>query len=384
MHDLTHRMRAAVDAPPPSGIDLDSLIAAEQRRSRRLRWAGSATGTAALVAAVLTLPLLVSGGGRAPVATATGCPTPAPAAVSTATGAVGPLPGGCAQTVTRLAAAVRGSLAALAPQAQITAHDPTAFVYNRRFAQYEALFDLALPDVRGFVAVEAGRAPQVAPTRNDQCDGATPISTACGYQRTADGAVLLSVADWGFNRAHAYLPDGTMVSAYSYVDAVHSGSPPLTVRQLLELVQADGLGVFPDGPVAPSPAPDRAREQLSAQLATFLRARLPDARIDVPQMQGSPTVGFRTRVDLGAYGRLAVSFTPACAYGACPSPPVCLGNRNGTCGLGGFSQQGAGGTAETVRLLRLDDAVVEISTDGPVHAELAGRGVIDLAEALHY
>jgi hypothetical protein len=50
MEDLAERMRAATMDPPPTGIDLDRLIAGEQHRSRQLWWATAAGGVAAAAA----------------------------------------------------------------------------------------------------------------------------------------------------------------------------------------------------------------------------------------------------------------------------------------------------------------------------------------------
>jgi hypothetical protein len=61
--DLTNMMRTATAEPPPTSIDLDQLIAGEQRRSRQLRWAASAGGVAAAVAAVVFATTVLSGWG---------------------------------------------------------------------------------------------------------------------------------------------------------------------------------------------------------------------------------------------------------------------------------------------------------------------------------
>ncbi|MDI1459627.1 hypothetical protein QEZ54_01470 [Catellatospora sp. KI3] len=267
MDDLPHRMRAAVDVPPPSRIDLDTFIAGEQRRSRRMRWAGAATGAAVLAAGVLALPPLLSGGGGPPVAAVgspgtVDCPIPVPT-VSTDTGYTGPLPGDCAQTIARLGGVLEAALGALVPRPGGAAYRVDVLVYLPDRGVYDAWFALDGPAGSGFLNIQIGRAPHEAPELNGECDMAGPT---CTYERTADGTVLLSVAQGGQSRAQAFLPDGTLVSAYAYEQAGnYLGSPPLTADQLLELVATDGLGLFPAGPVDPSPARDKLRDLPSAQ-----------------------------------------------------------------------------------------------------------------------
>ncbi|MBV1848799.1 hypothetical protein [Catellatospora tritici] len=369
MHDLSHRMRAAVDVSPPTRIDLDTFIAGEQRRSRRMRWAGAATGAAALVAGVLTLPPLLTGGGSTPAAVvgtsgAAACPTPGPVpTASPEPGTGGPLPVDCAQTVPRLAGAVRAALATLVPTARVTAHDASVFVFTPRRGLYQALFELERPDGVGFLTVEVGRAEHEAPELNAECDMAGP---ACTYERTAAGTVLLSVAQGGQSRAQAYLPDGTLVSAYAYEQAEnYVGSPPLTAEQLLELVRTDGLGLFPDGPVGPSPARDKLADLLSTQLASFLHELVPEARFDQPRVEGAPATGYRTVVDLGSYGTLDITFTPF----SCGSEVACK----------------AGESGGTTGPIRPDSAAEGITAEGPINDLLKeGSTLVDLGNALHY
>ncbi|HEX5541529.1 MAG TPA: hypothetical protein VFX60_08180 [Micromonospora sp.] len=88
MDDLARMMRAAVDEPPPTRIDLHRLISGEQRRRRTLTWASLGTGIAAAVAAILVVPAVLAAPGPAednlsfgaPTSTATtpGTPSPSP------------------------------------------------------------------------------------------------------------------------------------------------------------------------------------------------------------------------------------------------------------------------------------------------------------------
>ncbi|HEX5598146.1 MAG TPA: hypothetical protein VFX61_19345 [Micromonosporaceae bacterium] len=63
MDDLTGMLRAAVEEPPPTRIDLDRLISGERRRRRHLTLAGLGTGVAAAVAAILVVPALLAAPG---------------------------------------------------------------------------------------------------------------------------------------------------------------------------------------------------------------------------------------------------------------------------------------------------------------------------------
>src|ERR1700754_363385 len=55
MDELSARMRAAADSPPPTRIDVDALIN-KGLRLRTLRWAGGAAGIAAAVALAVAGP----------------------------------------------------------------------------------------------------------------------------------------------------------------------------------------------------------------------------------------------------------------------------------------------------------------------------------------
>ena len=66
--DLNESLRAAVADPPPTRIDLDTLIRGEQRREYRQRWvlgAGVVSGVAVLIGAA---GVIIPGGSRSPVA----------------------------------------------------------------------------------------------------------------------------------------------------------------------------------------------------------------------------------------------------------------------------------------------------------------------------
>ncbi|MEU5562946.1 hypothetical protein [Micromonospora musae] len=85
MDELSEQLRAAVDASPPTRIDIDQLIAHDRRRRRQRAWAMAGTGTAVVVLALtstlvarpvlddLTLP-----GGGSPSAGPSLCATPTP------------------------------------------------------------------------------------------------------------------------------------------------------------------------------------------------------------------------------------------------------------------------------------------------------------------
>jgi len=60
--DLNETLHAAVASPPPTGIDLDTLIGRELRRGRRHRVLGAAGGAMALTAAVGAIGFALPGG----------------------------------------------------------------------------------------------------------------------------------------------------------------------------------------------------------------------------------------------------------------------------------------------------------------------------------
>jgi hypothetical protein len=61
MDELSAYLRGAVGEPPPATINLDRLIAAEQRRSMMRAWAGAGAAVAVAVAVIVALPFLFTG-----------------------------------------------------------------------------------------------------------------------------------------------------------------------------------------------------------------------------------------------------------------------------------------------------------------------------------
>jgi hypothetical protein len=68
MDDLTYRMRAVTNSPPPTHIDIDTLISGERRRGQVLRVAGVTAGTAVAVVATLWTVSTLTGPGGIPAA----------------------------------------------------------------------------------------------------------------------------------------------------------------------------------------------------------------------------------------------------------------------------------------------------------------------------
>ncbi len=62
MDELSDLMRAATAAPPPTRIEMNTLIAKEQRRSRR-NWTASVTGIGVALAGILVIPAVLGGAG---------------------------------------------------------------------------------------------------------------------------------------------------------------------------------------------------------------------------------------------------------------------------------------------------------------------------------
>jgi len=69
MDEISDQMRGMVAQPPPTRIDVDSLVRGEQRRRRNLRWTATGAGLA-VMALALTASMLPGIGGPGPAAPA--------------------------------------------------------------------------------------------------------------------------------------------------------------------------------------------------------------------------------------------------------------------------------------------------------------------------
>lgn len=350
MNDLTERMRAATAAPPPSAIDLDHFISRERRRTRLLRWGGSGGLAAVLVAAVLAGPLLYAGGGGSdlsPGLPGAACPTPGANPTEVPQDGDEPAPSPlsldrCAATADRLAEALRDALAANAPQVTAAPLAPTVFVYQQRYAQYEADLDLSGPAGAGRLRVEVMAAGEDPPSERQVCPAGMPEDRDCAYRITWSGEVLAGYATGFQNKAEAYLPDGTHVTAWASVpmrEGVQVDTlppPPLGMEQLLDLVHAPGLTLFPGVAASPRPTRDADREDLVSLIMVGLRRKLPDEEFVVPSAP-PPGAGLRARVEVPGVGALTAEIAATCALPECaqpcPEPPgsdYCVVAEDGT------------------------------------------------------
>ncbi|WP_281900048.1 hypothetical protein [Phytohabitans aurantiacus] len=248
VHNLTDEFRAAVDGPPPSGIDVDRLITAERRRTRRLRWAG---GGAALSAAV-AVAFLVSPNAPAPVENPD-VGALAPVAADCPRASVGDrdrhgvpeytrdprLTESCADATARLTAALRPALDTVVPG--VTAK---GFVLNEYTNQYESSTPITTKSGAGRVTVMVRTQTQPVPTARECKDG-------CSHEVRPDGTVIEVFDGTREQISHAvdiYLPDHTQISVHATLLA--EGAPrhlPLSIAETkaLALALTPDLTLFP-------------------------------------------------------------------------------------------------------------------------------------------
>lgn len=248
MRDLTDELYVAVASPPPSGIDVDRLIAAERRRTRRLRWAG---GGAALSAAV-AVAFLVSPTAPAPVDNAdTGALAPVAADCPRAPGGDRERHGvpeytrdprlteSCADATARLTAALRPALNTVLPG--VTAE---GFLLNEYTNQYESSTPITTKSGAGKVTVMVRTQTQPVPTAQECKEG-------CSHEVRPDGTVIEVFDGTREQISHevdVFLPDHTRISVHATLRA--EGAPrhlPLSIDETkaLALALTPDLTLFP-------------------------------------------------------------------------------------------------------------------------------------------
>ncbi|MEV4414945.1 hypothetical protein [Catellatospora sp. NPDC049609] len=399
MNDLTEQMRAATAAPPPSTLDLDGFIAREQRRTRLLRWSGGSGAVALLVAAVLAVPALYAGDGGTgltPGLAGPRCPTPGPNPTEVpqdpAEPGPSPLPlDRCAETAARLGTALRAALAGTAPRVTATPRTPEVFVYQPRYAQYEADFALAGAAGTGGLRVEVKVVPDNPPTEQQVCPPGQPGARKCSYRITRSGTVLFTY-DANFSRkAEAYLRDGTLITASAGVPVPEGtkthevAPPPLTTDHLLALVQWPGLRLLPGVAASPPPPGDPATEALIDTIVLNLRRKLPDGAFAQPPVPGSPENGLRAWYEAGGLGVITAEVAGTCVDpGAaaecdrepCPEQPdsvYCVVDTDGT------RIVGAHGSAT---LFTPAGRVFTVTAEGALAQRLTNADLAVIAQAL--
>ncbi|GAB4047419.1 Rossmann-fold NAD(P)-binding domain-containing protein [Catellatospora paridis] len=395
MNDLPEQLRAATDDAPPSRIDLDSFIAREQRRTRLLRWSGASAGAAVLVAALLAVPALYAGGtGLTSGLGGAACPTPSPNPTEVpsdgATLPAAPSAQECAATVARLSAALRDVLAVTAPDRATGPFAGIAFVYQPRYAQYEADVHLSGPGGRGLLHVVVSELTEDPPSAVQVCPEGS-VGRGCSYEVHATGAVVF-VTDYADTRqVEAHRADGTRVMVAVGVPGVAGETrppgavPPLTMAQLVDIAEAPGLSLFPGRSPSARPTRDAAVEDLVGLFTLLLRQKFPDQEFASSPVQGSAETGYRTSVTVADEGSVSVEVTPACSGPTCPAPPPCPGPGDTSCTVRGDGSRVTvrdDATTRTVRVYTAATGTVTLRVTGPLVSRLTVDHLVTLAARL--
>lgn len=397
MNDLPEQLRAASDHAPPSRIDLDTFIAREQRRSRLLRWGGAGTAAAVLVAALLVVPALYAGGaGTTAGLGAAVCPTPGPNPTEAPSdGAT--LPAAlsaqeCADTVARLSAALRDALAVTAPDRATGPFTGTAFVYQPRYAQYEADVTLSGPAGRGLLRVVVSEQTEDPPSTVRVCPEVS-AGRGCSYEVHTDGVVAF-VTDYADTRqVKAYRADGTLITVAVGVPGVAGETrppgvvPPLTIAQLVDIAETPGLSLFPGRSPSARPTRDAAMEDLVGLFTLLLREKFPDREFASSPVHGSAETGYRTSVTVAGEGSVSVESIPPCSGAACPPPPSCPAPGDTSCTMRAdlstvTVHDTAAPAARTVRVHARDGASITLHVEGPLSTRLPADQLTHLADTL--
>jgi hypothetical protein len=244
--DLTQAMYEATDTPPPTAIDVDRLIAGEQRRTRGLRLAGVAAVVTVLAFGATMMPRYF-GESLAPPGTALpslsalpsgvhSMSTTPPCAVTAGEGdpPLHPVTETCERATARLTAAIGERLRAElgddwpAPRFVRTAAAAVGYLVSWDYNPDGHPFHLNVWIV-------------ASPKDKAEWDG-LKCGTGC-RQETVDGMpVLISAGP----SASAFRADGTEV--FVGVDSEEAGHAPLiTEEQVIRLATAPELTLYPAG-----------------------------------------------------------------------------------------------------------------------------------------
>lgn len=262
--DLTQAMFAATQDPPPTGIDVDQLITGERRRTRRLHAVTGFALAAALTVGAVALPQYLSRtpsgqspGLAPPLATrsAAACVVPSPT-VNVTPGAgkeptearpLVPVTETCGDAINRLSDAITALLPHLAPDATFTnirdGSAPPAKVERdpRPVTGYMAGLKLRSGASLSVMLEASEETPaQFRAFTEEQC---SHPGGRCRRDATG-GAELLIRNDVGYGiDVWAVRADGTRLLVLARGPA--GDPPPFTEQQLIELVTAPELTLYP-------------------------------------------------------------------------------------------------------------------------------------------
>ncbi|WP_433212231.1 hypothetical protein ACQP00_52095 [Dactylosporangium sp. CS-047395] len=259
--DLKQAMQEATDSPPPTGIDVDRLIASERRRGTSIRLAGFAAVVTVLAFGATMLPRYFGESLAPPVVAASGDRTPgptvtAPASESTSMPALpSGMPGSIKEPCAQLPAA-----GLPAPRQPVTEDCQRAT--GRLTATYGFQIEEMVTGHVGGLALRFVRDPAVAvgyssgrdydrdghrftitiraaASSTDQAGWELRHPCGTGCHRQVVNGVTVQVTD-GRN-VEAFRPDGTEI-----VMTVDGGDyRPLTEDQLVTLVTVPELTLYP-------------------------------------------------------------------------------------------------------------------------------------------
>jgi hypothetical protein len=348
MTDLHEQLRAAAEAPPPSHVDLDALIAKEVRRRRTLRWAGAAGTFAAVAALAIAAPIALGGGpasySGADVAGARPCPTAGAPGPQQSHAAPRPTEH-CADAVARLAAELSAAIKTVVPTMQ---PGPVEFAYVPVRLRYEATVTLTGPKSEDELRVEL-----IASHEHPDRAGAGCL-VRCDYTRDPDGTIVAATQDIRQRQVVAYHPDGTTLLLLAYPSSRAQASATVTLAQVAAIARTPGLTLFPKArppaiaaPTTPAVAPqDSTAAKLSQALGEQLAAAVPRAKLTdpnapaggpVPWFTGSRDSAYKAGVDIAdaegvshLYASLLATRPPCAEPPTCERPPTCPMMADGT------------------------------------------------------
>jgi hypothetical protein len=274
MDVLSESLRRATQAAPPTGIDVDALIAGERRRRRALI-TGSVTGTAAAGVAVLLLAQILtspgtSGPAPGPLVGPTACVAPTPSTSTPPEGGPskgrfdpsappaedrGPYAGPTAglepvpyqgtepvetakhRLSLAFAAALRAALPGVpfADWADPNCALPQFITFDPAFP-YEASAVVTDAQGRGDIVVHLYRAPAVRPS----CD-------SCAWHQDLPGGGLAFGYPDEPTRVDVWRPDGTgnMILAVDHRGDTPRATPPASRAQMIAIGAFPALSLYP-------------------------------------------------------------------------------------------------------------------------------------------
>jgi hypothetical protein len=293
--ELRRALQAAVTDAPPTGIDLDRLIGAEQRRERSLRNAGlicaAVVGVLTVTIAYFGLSAWPAGGqqvaGPGPAQPVAGPVRPCPSLP--ATGAAHPYQSGvpshsssrstgetCGEATARLdealATALHTQAAGVSFQDVFRTGQPVRFLYaNDDNLTYDAGLLLTTPTGRGSLDIQIQDLPPGSKPEGEAewrkhlgCDRTPASDTTCIYRTDSDGTVVTGVlVPAPMSRGgrqyqiQVFRTDHTLVML-TVSNTYYQGTPdpratqkvggdqlPLTLDQIIAIGQDPGLTLYP-------------------------------------------------------------------------------------------------------------------------------------------